>query len=303
MNNPLVINIQKCSIHDGPGIRTTIFFKGCPLKCTWCHNPESQKYTKEVLYNQEKCTQCNSCMNNCPNHAIYKENNRIYLHKEKCEFCETCLDYCLNNAREIVGKTYTVNQLVHEIEKDMIFYEESNGGVTLSGGEVMTSDISFIKQILKSCKDKGIHTTIDTCGFTSFENFKEILPYTDLFLYDVKLIDNEKHLLVTGVGNKLILDNLERLSKEDVSITIRIPLIEGVNVDKDNTEITKIIQFLLPLNIKHINLLPYHDIGVYKYTKLNKEYYGTEFKAPSEEKLKEISSLFENNNFITKIGG
>lgn len=303
MNNPLVINIQKCSIHDGPGIRTTIFFKGCPLKCTWCHNPESQKYTKEVLYNQEKCTQCNSCMNNCPNHAIYKENNRIYLHKEKCEFCETCLDYCLNNAREIVGKTYTVNQLVHEIEKDMIFYEESNGGVTLSGGEVMTSDISFIKQILKSCKDKGIHTTIDTCGFTSFENFKEILPYTDLFLYDVKLIDNEKHLLVTGVDNKLILDNLERLSKEDVSITIRIPLIEGVNVDKDNTEIIKIIQFLLPLNIKHINLLPYHDIGVYKYRKLNKKYYGTEFKAPSEEKLKEISSLFENNNFIIKIGG
>lgn len=303
MNNPLVINIQKCSIHDGPGIRTTIFFKGCPLKCTWCHNPESQKYTKEVLYNQEKCTQCNSCMNNCPNHAIYKENNRIYLHKEKCEFCETCLDYCLNNAREIAGKTYTVNQLVHEIEKDMIFYEESNGGVTLSGGEVMTSDISFIKQILKSCKDKGIHTAIDTCGFTSFENFKEILPYTDLFLYDVKLIDNEKHLLVTDVENKLILDNLERLSKEDVSITIRIPLIEGINVDKGNTEITKIIQFLLPLNIKHINLLPYHDIGVYKYRKLNKEYYGKEFKAPSEEKLKEISSLFENNHFITKIGG
>lgn len=303
MNNPLVINIQKCSIHDGPGIRTTIFFKGCPLKCAWCHNPESQKYTKEVLYNLEKCTQCDSCMNHCPNHAIYKENNQIYLHKEKCEFCETCLDYCLSNAREIAGKTYTVNQLVYEIEKDMIFYEESNGGVTLSGGEVMTSDISFIKQILKSCKYKGIHTTIDTCGFTSFENFKEILPYTDLFLYDIKLIDNEKHLLLTGVDNKLILDNLERLSKEGVSITIRIPLIEGVNVDKDNTEIIKIIQFLLPLNIKHINLLPYHDMGVYKYKKLNKEYYGTEFKAPSEEKLKEISSLFENNHFITKIGG
>ncbi|MPM95005.1 hypothetical protein SDC9_142154 [bioreactor metagenome] len=129
------------------------------------------------------------------------------------------------------------------------------------------------------------------------------MPYTDLFLYDIKLIDNEKHLLVTDVDNKLILDNLEKLSKEDVSITIRIPLIEGVNVDKDNIEIEKIIHFLLPLNIKNINLLPYHDIGVYKYKKLNKEYYGTEFKAPSEEKLKEISSLFENNHFITKIGG
>ncbi|MGL5312202.1 MAG: glycyl-radical enzyme activating protein, partial [Peptostreptococcaceae bacterium] len=185
MSNPLVINIQKCSIHDGPGIRTTVFFKGCPLNCTWCHNPESQTYHKDVLYSEEKCNKCESCLKYCPEKAIYTSYEKICLDREKCTYCETCLDYCLNNAREVVGKEYTVKDLIKEIEKDRLFYEESNGGVTLSGGEVMTQNIDYIEKIAKTCNDKGIGVVIDTCGYAKYENFERVLPYVDMFLYDI----------------------------------------------------------------------------------------------------------------------
>lgn len=303
MNNPLVINIQKCSIHDGPGIRTTVFFKGCPLECAWCHNPESQSYTKEVLYNEEKCSRCESCIEKCPNGAIYTKGNNICLEKNKCKLCETCLDYCINNAREMVGSTYKIKDLIKEVEKDKIFYEESKGGVTLSGGEVMVQDIEYIKSLVSTCKNKGINVVIDTCGYTTFHNYEKILPYVDLFLYDIKLINNEKHKKFTGRSNDLILDNLIKLSEKNANINVRIPLIEGVNVDEKNLEILKIIEFLKGTNVKEVNLLPYHNIGMHKYKKLYKEYEGLEFKRPNDNKLEEIKSLFELNNFKTKIGG
>ena len=303
MKKPLIINIQKYSLHDGDGIRTTIFFKGCPLECIWCHNPESQEYNKEVLYNEEKCLRCETCIKKCPNNAIYTKENLICLDKENCKFCETCIDYCLNNAREIVGKTYEIKDLIKEITKDMMFYEESNGGVTLSGGEVMTQDIEYIKKLVILCKEKGINVAIDTCGYVKFENYEAILPFVDTFLYDIKLIDNEKHKLYTNKSNELILENLVKLSEKGANINIRIPLIEGVNVDRDNKEIIKIIDFIKFLNIKKVNLLPYHNIGMHKYKKLYMNYEGESLSRPSDEKLEEIKVLFEKNNFNTKIGG
>lgn len=303
MKYPLIINVQKCSIHDGPGIRTTVFFKGCPLKCTWCHNPESQAYTKEVLYNEEKCSRCEACIKKCPHNAIYKEDNNIYLKKDECQLCETCLDYCLNNAREIVGSTYKPKYLIKEIEKDRIFYEESGGGVTLSGGEVMAQDMDYIENIVSTCKDKGISVVIDTCGYAKFENYEKILPYIDLFLYDIKLIDDEKHKKFTGKSNDLILKNIKKLSEKKANINVRIPLIEGVNIDEDNIEILKIINFLKETNVRNVNLLPYHNIGMHKYKKIYKVYEGSDLKKPSEDKLEKIKSLFEENNFKTKIGG
>lgn len=303
MKNPLVINIQKCSIHDGPGIRSTIFFKGCPLECIWCHNPESQEYTKEVLYNEEKCTNCKTCKSKCPESAIYEEYDKICLNKDKCKHCETCLDYCLNNAREIVGKEYSVGDLVKEIKKDMMFYEQSHGGVTLSGGEVMTQDIEYIQQLIDSLTSKGIHVAIDTCGYAKSENYEKIAKKADLFLYDIKFIDEEKHIKYTGKSNDLILNNLKLLSQEGANINIRIPLIKGMNVDDENKEVKNIIEFLKPLNIKKVNLLPYHNIGMHKYKKLYKEYEGIELEKPSDEKLEEIKALFIENNFDTKIGG
>lgn len=303
MKEPLVINIQKCSIHDGPGIRTTIFFKGCPLSCIWCHNPESQSYNKDVLYSEEKCNKCESCLKICPENAIYTDDKRICLDRQKCIKCETCLDYCLNNAREVVGSEYTVKDLIKEIEKDRIFYEESKGGVTLSGGEVMSQNIDYIEKIAKNCKEKGINLVIDTCGYAKYKNFERILSYTDLFLYDIKLIDEKKHILFTGKSNKLILENLIKLCKNNANINIRIPLIEGVNVDEDNSEIKEIIKFIRPLNIKKINLLPYHNIGKHKYEKLDIKYNDTNLKRPTDEKLEEIKALFEAEKFETIIGG
>ena len=303
MSNPLVINIQKCSIHDGPGIRTTVFFKGCPLNCTWCHNPESQTYHKDVLYSEEKCNKCESCLKSCPEKAIYTSYEKICLDREKCTYCETCLDYCLNNAREVVGSEYTVKDLIKEIEKDRLFYEESNGGVTLSGGEVMTQNIDYIEKIAKTCNDKGIGVVIDTCGYAKYENFERVLPYVDMFLYDIKLIDEEKHILFTGKSNKLILDNLAKLCQNNAKINIRIPLIEGVNVDEDNSEIKEIIKFIKPLNIKKVNLLPYHNIGKHKYDKLDMKYEDEILARPTDEKLEEIKALFEAENFETNIGG
>lgn len=303
MNEPLVINIQKCSIHDGPGIRTTVFFKGCPLSCIWCHNPESQNYHKDVLYSEEKCSKCESCLKICPQHAIYKEDDKVCLNRDKCKYCETCLDYCLNNARDVVGNKYTIKELIKEIEKDMLFYEESNGGVTLSGGEVMTQDIEYIETIAKICKEKGIGVVIDTCGYSKFENFERILPYVDMFLYDIKLIDDEKHISFTGKSNKIILENLVKLSKLNANINIRIPLIEGVNVDENNRDINEIIKFIKPLNIKKVNLLPYHNIGMHKYEKLDMKYENAKLARPSDEKLEKIKALFEAENFETNIGG
>ncbi len=303
MKNPLVINIQKCSIHDGPGIRSTVFFKGCPLECIWCHNPESQAYTKEILYNEEKCSNCKTCKSKCPEAAIYEECDKIYLNKDKCKHCETCIDYCLNNAREIVGKEYSVGELVKEIKKDMMFYEQSHGGVTLSGGEVMTQNIDYIQQLINSLTSKGIHVAIDTCGYAKSENYEKIAKKADLFLYDIKFIDEEKHIKYTGKSNDLILNNLKLLSQKGANINIRIPLIKGMNVDNDNKEVKKIIEFLKPLNIKKVNLLPYHNIGMHKYKKLYKTYEGIELEKPSDEKLEEIKALFIENNFDTKIGG
>ncbi|MEF9992175.1 MAG: glycyl-radical enzyme activating protein [Romboutsia sp.] len=303
MNKPLIINLQKCSIHDGPGIRTTIFFKGCPLECIWCHNPESQSYSKEVLYNEEKCSKCENCLKKCPHNAIYKEDGNICLSRDKCELCEICLDYCINNAREVVGKNYEIKDLIREIQKDILFYEESGGGVTLSGGEVMTQNIDYIEKLVKVCKDKGISVAIDTCGYAKFHNYEKILDYVDIFLYDIKLIDDEKHKLFTGKSNNLILDNLQKLSEKGANINIRIPLIEGVNVDNENIEVNRIIEFLKQLNIKKVNLLPYHNIGMHKYKKLDMKYEGSKLGRPNDEKLEEIRLLFEKNNFNTKIGG
>ncbi len=298
-----VINLQKCSIHDGPGIRSTVFFKGCPLKCVWCHNPESQAYSREVLYNEEKCSRCEACIKVCPHGAIYKDDEKVCLNFEKCEQCETCLDYCINNAREIAGTVYTAKELVDELYKDRMFYEESGGGVTLSGGEVMAQDMDYIIDVARRCKGKGFHLAIDTCGFAKTENYESILEYADLFLYDIKLIDDEKHIKFTGKSNGLILKNLEFLSDNKANINIRIPLIVGVNVDDDNLEVKKMIEFLKPLNIKAVSLLPYHNIGKHKYSRLYKTYEGEEFEKPCDEKMEEIKDLFEQNNFDTKIGG
>lgn len=303
LNLPNIINIQKYSIHDGDGIRTTIFFKGCPLSCLWCHNPESQNYGEELMYNGEKCTGCMACIDICPQKAISKEENQVFTDRNKCNLCKACIDYCVNNAREFVGKEYKVAQLVKEAEKDRMFYEESGGGITLSGGEVMTQNMDYIEELLKKLKKKGYNIAIDTCGQAPYENYTRVLNYVDTFLYDIKLMDNEKHIKYIGKSNKLILDNLKKLSEARANINIRIPLVESINTDDESIE--DFIKFLKNnINVKKINLLPYHNTGKSKYERLQKVYEGVNFEAPSKERMDTIKDKFEKAGFINiKIGG
>ena len=301
---PLITSIQKYSIHDGDGIRTTVFFKGCPLSCVWCHNPETQRYGKDVMYDKERCTGCQSCLNACPQHAIHAEEDKVVTDINLCDRCGTCLNYCVRNLREIAGKEYTVDELVKELKKDEMFYEESGGGVTLSGGEVMTSDMDFVEALVKKLHHMGISVTIDTCGFAPYDNFRRILPYVDTFLYDVKVLDSEVHKKYIGVDNELILQNLEQLSRDGARIYIRIPTVKEVNGTKEQMQ--EIIAYLdeKKIHTAQVNLLPYHNTGAGKYGKLGQEYDGSQLHAPSSDEMNEFVNLFKEAGYQnTKIGG
>ena len=271
-----IFDIQRNSYVDGPGIRTTVFFKGCNLRCLWCHNPESQSPKPQMMFFKNKCTGCGKCKEKCPN-AL-----------EKCELCGKCTIYCPHDAREICGKEYTVDEVMREILKDKIFYENSGGGVTFSGGECMLQ-IDFLEEILKACKENGIHTAVDTAGHVPYERFERILPYTDLFLYDIKCFDSEKHKQYTGVGNELILENLKRLLATDKSVWIRIPIIPTVNDTEE--EIRSIRSFLLFCGTpEKVELLPYHAMGEHKYAAIGKKV--KMFSVPSEEKIRQLKNIF-----------
>lgn len=300
MKKAMIFNIQRFCIHDGPGIRTTVFFKGCPLRCLWCHNPESQSFGKEILFNAEKCAGCGQCRQRCPQGAIQATQGGWVQDHSKCISCENCIDFCVNNAREMAGREYTVHDVMAEIERDRPFYEQSGGGVTLSGGEAMCQ-IDFVAELVKTCKKRGISVAIDTCGYVPFESFERILGDVDVFLYDLKLMDPVLHEKYTGKDNRLILDNLQRLADRGANINLRIPLIEGVNTG--HSHIIGILDFISGMKISSVNLLPYHDIGKAKYYRLYRDYPHLQLSTPSNEKLNEIKSLFEANHQRVKIGG
>ena len=300
----LITSILKYSIHDGDGIRTTVFFKGCQLRCVWCHNPETQSYKKQMLYDAERCTGCRNCEPACPNRAIRGEEGKVFTDMRLCDGCGTCVDFCNQNLREIVGREYSVDELVKELKKDEMFYEESGGGVTLSGGEVMTADMDYVEELAKKLYRHGITVTIDTCGQAPYENFARILPYVDTFLYDIKTMDSQIHKKYMGAGNETILSNLERLSAAGARIYIRIPTIKEVNgTDED---MKAMIKYLQEKNIRvaNINLLPYHNTGSGKYEKIGRTYEGTELHAPEKEEMEHFVDLFKEAGFHNiKIGG
>ncbi len=304
MENPTVFNIQKYSIHDGNGIRTTLFFKGCPLSCQWCHNPESQRYPVELLYYHERCTYCGTCVEVCPQKASVWDGRRVKVDRSKCTACGICADECLAGAREIAGKTYTVDELVQEAAKDQMFYEESGGGVTLSGGEVMCQDMDFIETLCKKLSRRGYSIDIDTCGYAPYENFARILPYVDVFLYDIKLMDPEKHKKFVGVDNHQILQNLIQLNRDGAKINIRIPVIQGVNAE--DSFIKEVIRFLQENQIRTVgvNLLPYHNTGKSKYANLDRGYAEELYKVPPTEQMERFRQMFQMSGFQNiKIGG
>lgn len=300
MTSGIIFNIQKYSIHDGPGIRTTVFFKGCPLKCWWCHNPESQNLKHEIMFFEERCTVCGRCIKKCPEGAIKINHVFPEIDKFKCTLCGKCTDFCPNNAREQVGKNITSDELIEEIAKDEVFYEESGGGATFSGGEPL-AQADFLDDILTKCKDRGIHTAVDTSGYAPWKSFERIADKVDLFLYDIKLMDNKNHKKYIGVENTLIIENLKKLSSMGCNIYLRMPIIKGINDNREHIDNT--IKLLSNVNVEQVNLLPYHKIGMDKYKRLRMNYKLSGMEKPSSEEMEKISQQFKRHGIKIKIGG
>jgi len=300
MNPPVIFNIQKFCVHDGPGIRTTVFFKGCPLRCAWCHNPESQIFLPEILYNAEKCTGCGQCIPECPSSAITRKGNTMTTDRSRCQSCGKCVDFCLRSAREIAGHPTSIPELVAEIAKDRVFYEQSGGGVTLSGGEVLCQ-AEAAEALARACNALGIHVAIDTCGHVPYENLARLSDCADLFLYDLKHLDPALHKKYTGQDNQLILGNLRRLSESGAAIFLRIPLIEGFNAD--DRHIGALADFCRNLNVRQIDLLPYHSTGSSKYQRMDRPYEPCRFAAPVPERLARIQKILQSSHPHVTIGG
>ena len=296
----IIFNIQRYSIHDGPGIRTTVFLKGCPLNCWWCQNPESQLSGQEMVFREDRCIGCGACSLICPSVAIQIKNDIPVTEKEKCVLCGKCIEKCPALAREMIGKKLNTEEVIKEIEKDLLFYEESGGGVTFSGGEPLGQS-EFLEGLLNGCREKKIHTAVDTSGYISWEILNKISPKVDLFLYDLKIMDNEKHKKYTGISNEIILENLKKLSSVHNNIFIRFPVIPGINDDSQN--IKEMGGFLSSLKIAQVNLLPYHYIGIDKYRRLGRTYHLTAAQPPSKEKLFEISGILKKFNLKVKLRG
>ena len=300
MTTGIIFNIQRYSIHDGPGIRTTVFLKGCQLNCWWCQNPESQLCGQEMVFWEDRCIGCEACSLNCPSGAIQMENKKPVTDKSKCNLCGECSRICPTQAREMIGKKLTAEEIIKEVEKDLVFYEESGGGVTFSGGEPLGQS-EFLESLLNCCQKKKIHTAVDTSGYISWEILSKISSKVDLFLYDLKIMDSKRHKKYTGVSNELILENLKKLTSVHNNIFVRFPVIPGINDDYQN--IKEMGEFLSSLKIAQVNLLPYHYIGVDKYRRLGMTYKLADIQPSSEEKLSKISVILRKFNLNVKLRG
>ena len=269
----MVYNIQRYSIHDGPGIRTTVFLKGCPLRCFWCQNPESQKSFPELFATAEKCVSCGACVAACPNHAsVFNSEGVVVVDRSKCTCCGKCAEICPNDARSVMGKRMTVEEVVSVVRKDINFYKTSNGGVTVSGGDSVAQP-DFACAILKKCREEGIHTTIETSAYARWEVFERILANTDLVYMDIKCIDRELHKKCTGVYNDMILENAKKTAELGKPMLIRTPVIPGFN--DDPAELEKIADFVKnELHQERMELLKYNKLCMSKYIRLDREYEG-----------------------------
>lgn len=301
MTKGQIFNIQKYSIHDGPGIRTTVFLKGCPLSCIWCHNPESQSPEQQLLLYDKRCIGCGKCLEACQHGAIYLKDGKMLFDRDKCISCGDCAGVCFPKAREMAGELVDTDHVMKQIEKDRIFYEESGGGVTFSGGEPLMQP-DFLLELLKCCKAADIHTAVDTCGYASPEVLTATSNYTDLYLYDLKLMDDEKHIKYTGVSNELILGNLQLLSKLGKRIFIRLPFMPGINDDEANIKATAEI-IRTTAGVEQVNLLPYHNIAADKYNRLGKPHSLMEIKVPAQEDIELIAGKYMSYGIKVKIGG
>lgn len=302
-----VYDIQGFSVQDGPGIRTTVFLKGCPLRCPWCHSPESQEFHSQLNWISMRCIgieKCGKCLDVCPNNAITpgavttdmatnEDIQHIRIDRSICDDCGDCAAVCYPDALFICGTDYTVNDLAEKLSQDLPFYEQSGGGVTISGGEPL-SQPDFTLELLKELKSRGIHTALDTTGFTSYNHIETVLPFTDLFLYDLKHMRSALHKSVTGVPNEIILENAKKIADNGGKLQVRIPVIPRFNDSEENIRETGMFCKSLGEAVTVIQLLPYHNMGVMKYQRISSDHKALEAPVPSEKKIQSFKDLLEN---------
>jgi pyruvate formate lyase activating enzyme len=296
-----IFNIQRCSVHDGPGIRTTAFLKGCPLSCTWCHNPEGIDEAPVLMISADRCLGCRECVEACPVEEGGAEPAGEAWDRDACTRCGSCVDACPADARELAGRDFSVGELVDILERDQVFFESSGGGVTFSGGEPLAQP-EFLIDCLQECRRRGLLTAVDTCGVAPQESLLQVADLADLVLYDLKHMDPARHRTETGADNRLILDNLRALSHSEVDIWVRIPLIPGFNDDSANIE--DIGAFLDELSRRHrIYVLPYHELADGKRARMEKPGGRTGVHSPNTEMLDAVAEKLARHDLEVIIGG
>jgi pyruvate formate lyase activating enzyme len=298
----VVFNIQRFSIHDGPGIRTTVFLKGCPMHCGWCSNPESIKLHPEIITRDTKCIRCSKCVDVCPQQAISIVENTRTIQWGKCDYCLKCAEVCPSGAIEAVGKYMTAAEVLDTVGRDASYYRRTGGGMTLSGGEPLVQ-WQFALQLLREAKKRGLHTALDTTGYADWRVLDELLNYTDLVLYDVKHLDSRKHQEATGVPNERILENLRRMvGKPRVKVWIRRPVIPHFSDSEE--ELDKLCKLSITLGhaVEKISLLPYHKFAELKYAATGREYPYQGIPLPSEERMEQFKKLVESHNLRVDVG-
>ncbi len=302
MKTGLIFDIKHYCINDGPGIRVTVFFKGCPLRCAWCHNPESISGTIEKMYSKDKCIACSACVEVCPEQACTLTSGGVITDRKRCTGCGKCADICPTKATEMSGRIVTLDEVVAIVEKERIFFDQSGGGVTFSGGEPLYQP-DFLRALLEEFGRRAIHRTVDTSGFVKEETLLEVAQHTDHFLYDLKIMDADRHRRWTGVDNHLIHSNLKALARTGASINIRIPVVKSVNDDDENISRTAAFVAQLPGEKKEVNILPYHNIMAGKHGKLGSIFAAGTMAEPSQSELRGMVRKFTDHGLHAVVGG
>jgi len=301
LQNGIIFDVKQYAIHDGPGIRTTVFLKGCPLHCHWCHNPEGIQMKPQINYQRQRCIGCGECLDACPEKALSLTDAGITTEQQRCRSCGLCAEACPSEARERIGRILSSEQLLELVKKDIPFYEASGGGVTFSGGEPLRQ-AEFLIECLKLCAGNGIHCAVDTSGFAAPEVLERVARETRLFLYDLKIMDSKKHERFTGKSNQQILANLKYLARSNVPVVIRMPLIPGINDDQENIDLLARFIRTLPKTY-HVHILPYHEGQENKYRRLNMVLQTKNIPMPDPKALFRVKNRMENLGLRVQIGG